>query len=45
MEVSIPDAPRMNEIVFTLVMTTGGRVHARMGGLQANQISANDGLR
>ncbi len=45
MEVSIPDAPRANEIVFTLVMTTGGRVHARMGGLQANQISANDGLR
>ena len=45
MEVSIPDAPRANEIVFCLVMTTGGRVHARMGGLQADQISVNDGLR
>ncbi|MEC9230513.1 MAG: amino acid synthesis family protein, partial [SAR324 cluster bacterium] len=45
MEVSIPDAPRRDEIVFSLVMTTGGRIHARMGGLQADQISANDGLR
>ena len=45
MEVSIPDAPRRDEIVFSLVMTTGSRIHARMGGLQADQISANDGLR
>ena len=45
MEVSIPDAPRRDEIVFSLVRTTGGRIHARMGGLQADQISANDGLR
>ena len=45
MEVSIPDAPRRDEIVFSLVMTNGGRIHARMGGLQADQISANDGLR
>ena len=45
MEVSIPDAPRRDEIVFLLVMTTGGRIHARMGGLQADQLSANDGLR
>ncbi len=45
MEVSIPDAPRRDEIVFSLVMTTGCRIHARMGGLQADQISANDGLR
>ena len=28
-----------------LVMTTGGRIHARMGGLRADQISANNGLR
>ena len=45
MEVSIPDAPRRDEIVFSLVMTAGGRIHARMGGLQADKISANDGLR
>ena len=45
MEVSIPDAPRRDEIVISLLMPTGGRIHARMGGLQADQISANDGLR
>ena len=45
MEVYVQDAPRANEIVFGLVMTTGGRIHSRVGGLQADQISANDGLR
>jgi len=45
MEVSIPDAPRANEIVFVLVMTTGPRVHERVGGLRVDQISAGDGLR
>ncbi|MGA1598686.1 MAG: amino acid synthesis family protein [bacterium] len=45
MEVGVPDAPRANELVFGLVMTTGGRVHARMGGLQADQISVRDGQR
>ena len=45
MEVYVQDAPRTNEIVFGLVMTTGGRIHSRVGGLHADQISANDGLR
>ena len=45
MEVYVQDAPRANEIVFGLVMTTGGRIHSRVGGLQSDQISANDGLR
>ncbi len=45
MEVYVQDAPRANEIVLGLVMTTGGRIHSRVGGLQADQISANDGLR
>jgi len=45
MEVYVQDAPRANEIVYGLVMTTGGRTHARVGGLGAEQISANDGLR
>ena len=45
MEVYVQDAPRANEIVYGLVMTTGGRTHARIGGLKAEQISANDGLR
>ncbi|TPW30614.1 amino acid synthesis family protein [Pararhizobium mangrovi] len=45
MEVGVPDAPRANEIVYALVMTTGGRVHARVGGLQASDIKGEDGLR
>lgn len=44
-EVYVQDAPRAHEIVYGLVMATGGRVHARVGGLEANQISENDGLR
>jgi len=45
MEVGLPDSPRRDEILFALVMATGGRPHARLGGLEADQISANDGLR
>jgi Amino acid synthesis len=45
MEVGVPDAPRADEIVFALVMTTGPRVHARVGGLQASEIKGEDGLR
>ena len=45
MEVGVPDAPRRNEIVFVLAMTTGGRVHARVGGLEASAIRGGDGLR
>ncbi|CAN7284466.1 amino acid synthesis family protein [Rhizobium sp. LjRoot254] len=45
MEVGIPDAPRANEIVLALVMTTGSRIHARVGGLKAEDIKAQDGLR
>lgn len=45
MEVGLNDAPRADEIVLALVMTTGPRVHARVGGLRADQIAARDGLR
>ncbi|HBM61068.1 amino acid synthesis family protein [Salipiger marinus] len=45
MEVGIPDAPRADEIVLVLVMTTGGRIHARMGGLAAADVKGEDGLR
>jgi len=45
MEVGISDAPRADEIVLALVMTTGPRVHARVGGLTANEIRGEDGLR
>jgi hypothetical protein len=44
-EVGIPDAPRADEILLALVMTTGPRVHARVGGLKAAEIKGEDGLR
>ena len=45
MEVGIQDAPRPREILFALVMGTGGRVHARIGGLTKEQVSVHDGQR
>lgn len=45
MEVRVPGAPLADEIVFILVMSTGPRVHARVAGLKAAEISRWDGLR
>lgn len=45
MTAMIADAPRGDEIAFFLTMTTGGRPHARVGGLQVSEISKRDGLR
>ena len=45
MEVGLNDAPKADEILLALVMTTGPRVHARVGGLQASEIKGQDGLR
>jgi hypothetical protein len=45
MEVGIADAPRDQEMVVALVMTTGARIHARAGGLKASEIKGEDGLR
>jgi len=45
MEVGVPDAPRADEMALVLVMTTGPRVHARVGGLSAGDIKGLDGLR
>ncbi len=45
MEVGVPDAPRPDEIVLVLAMTTGARVHARVGGLKASEITIGDGQR
>ncbi|RFC69293.1 MULTISPECIES: amino acid synthesis family protein [Mesorhizobium] len=45
MEVGIPDGPRADEILFILVMTSGPRIHNRMGGLEAKDIKAWDGQR
>ena len=44
-EVGLADAPRADEMVLALVMTTGPRIHARVGGLQASEIKGEDGLR
>lgn len=45
MEVRVPGAPLPDEIVYILVMSTGPRVHARVGGLKASEIARWDGLR
>jgi len=44
-EMTIWDGPRRDEIVYGLAMATGGRVHARIGGLAASDVKGNDGLR
>jgi len=45
MEVRVPGAPHAGELVVVLVMSTGPRVHARVGGLTAAEISKWDGQR
>jgi hypothetical protein len=45
MEVRINDAPRANEIMVALVVTSGGRPLPRIGGLKAADIKGEDGLR
>lgn len=44
-EVGTVDAPRPNEILFALGMGTGGRIHARVGGLALTDVSIHDGQR
>lgn len=44
-EVGIQDAPRPDEILFSLVMGDGGRIHSRLGGLEKEDVIGNDGLR
>ena len=45
MEVRVPGAPRADELVVILAMSTGARVHARVGGLAADAIAQWDGQR
>ena len=45
MEVRINDAPRANEIMVAVAVTTGGRPLPRVGGLKATEIKGEDGLR
>ena len=44
-EFGLPDGPRADEMVVVLAMTTGPRIHARAGGLNASEIKGEDGLR
>ena len=44
-EVGVADAPRADEILLVLAMTTGPRVHDRAGGLKVSEIKGLDGLR
>ena len=44
-EVRVPGAPAADEIIYFLAMSTGYRVHERVGGLRAEAISRWDGLR
>lgn len=44
-EARVPGAPLPDEVVYLLAMSTGPRVHARVGGLKAADIAKWDGLR
>ncbi len=44
-EIGLNDAPRADEMLVALVMTTGPRVHARSGGLDVSEITGEDGLK
>jgi hypothetical protein len=43
--VSLADAPQPDEIVVLFAFATRGRLHARLGGLTAQEIQGRDGLR
>lgn len=44
-EVGVTDGPRAHEMVLVVAMTTGSRVHARVGGLAVADVKGLDGLR
>jgi hypothetical protein len=44
-EVSVPDAPRSDEILVAVAVTDSGRPAPRIGGLQKHEIKGQDGLR
>lgn len=45
LEFRVPDAPRAHEMLVVLAMSTGSRIHARVGGLKAADIAKWDGQR
>jgi hypothetical protein len=42
---SFGDAPRPDEVVVIFAFASRGRLHARLGGLAADQVQGVDGLR
>ena len=44
-EMTVWDGPRRDEIAYGLVMASGGRIHARIGGLAVSDIKVHDGQR
>lgn len=44
-EFRVPDAPHANELMVALAVTNGGRPLARVGGLRADEVIGEDGLR
>lgn len=42
--IRIPDAPHPNEVVISVAFSTGGRAHARIGGIAAEEIKGENGL-
>ena len=45
LEFRVPDAPRSHEMLVVLAVSTGSRIHARVGGLKAADIAKWDGQR
>ncbi|MBV7431666.1 MULTISPECIES: amino acid synthesis family protein [unclassified Acidovorax] len=45
LDVGTIDGPRPDELLYALVVSTGSRVHERLGGLRADKISVGDGQR
>ena len=43
--VTFGDAPRPDEVVVVFAFATRGRLHARLGGIEADEIQGQDGLR
>lgn len=45
MEIRVPDAPKDDEIVVAVALSTSGRPLARIGGLRKEEVKGLDGLR
>ena len=44
MTISVPDAPASDELLLAIAVSDGGRPHARVGGLKAEDAVGEDGL-